>query len=235
MKNHIFLQARLNSTRLPEKVLKKICGKTVIELIVERLRQVDNIDDIILVTGSELENKSLIDEAKKLNLTYFCGNDENILDRFYEASMKFNSDNIIRVTGDCPLIDFNVINKGLKIFLEKDFDILSINRKRTFPDGFDYEIFKKKSLHTSWEDNLKLYQNKSEFYTTFISPAIYMLENKKFKNYDLINESDYSYLMLTLDYPQDLELITKIYEQFYHHNKYFALNEILTMDIKPKK
>jgi len=235
MKNHIFLQARLNSTRLPEKVLKKICGKTVIELIVERLRQVDNIDDIILVTGSELENKSLIDEAKKLNLTYFCGNDENILDRFYEASMKFNSDNIIRVTGDCPLIDFNVINKGLKIFLEKDFDILSINRKRTFPDGFDYEIFKKKSLHTSWEDNLKLYKNKSEFYTTFISPAIYMLENKKFKNYDLINESDYSYLNLTLDYPEDLELITKIYEQFYPKNKYFALNEILTIDIKPKK
>jgi len=235
MKNHIFLQARLNSTRLPEKILKKICGKTVIELIVERLRRVDNIDDIIIVTGSELENKSLIDEAKKLNLTYFCGNDENILDRFYEASIKFNSDNIIRVTGDCPLIDFNVINKGLKIFLENDFDILSINRKRTFPDGFDYEIFKKKSLHTSWEDNIKLYKNKSEFYTTFISPAIYMLENKKFKNYDLINESDYSYLNLTLDYPEDLELITKIFEQFYPKNKYFALNEILTMDIKPKK
>ncbi len=62
-----------------------------------------------------------------------------------------------------------------------------------------------------------------------------MLENKKFKNYDLINESDYSYLNLTLDYPEDLELITKIYEQFYPNNKYFALNEILTIDIKPKK
>ena len=133
----------MESSRLPGKAIKKICNKTILELIFERLKNISNIDKIILVTGSIEQNKPLIDEAKKINLNYFCGNEENILDRFYNASKKFPSNNIIRVLADCPLIDFELIDSALKIFQKNNFDMLSIARKRTFPHGLDFEIFKK--------------------------------------------------------------------------------------------
>lgn len=225
--NHIFVQARMGSTRLPGKVLKKILGKSVIELMIERLRHVEKIDEIIIVTGSQTKNEELISEIKKIGLTYFCGCEENILDRFYQAGIEFKSDNIIRVTADCPLIDFNLINNAISLFLEKDVDILSINKPRTFPHGLDFEIFKKDSLASSWRENRKNYSNEEEFHNSFISPAVYMLEQKKFKHYNILNNSNLSHIRLTLDYPEDFELITKIYEFIYPRNKNFGLKEIL--------
>ena len=229
MKIVVFLQARINSKRFPAKVLKKILGKTVIELIVERLRKIKRIDNIVLVTGPQEKNKLLIDEAKKLNLEYYCGSEENILDRMYKASLKINPDIIIRITSDCPLIDFNVINKGLDIFLKSQFDILNNNKVRTFPHGFDFEIFKNETLHMAWQDNRKKFKNKDEFYHTFITPAKYMFEEKKFKNYNLLNDKNLSNIRLTLDYPEDLELITKIFSSLYNKNQDFALEEILDL------
>ena len=125
----------------------------------QRLENVKNIDKIILVTGPLEKNKSLVDEARRLKLEYFCGNEENVLDRMYKASQKYNPDNIIRITADCPLVDFNIINNGLEIFLKNNYDMLTIGRKRTFPHGYDFEIFKKNALKVSWEDNVKKFEN----------------------------------------------------------------------------
>jgi len=227
MKNHIFVQARLGSSRLPGKVLKKILGKTIIELIFERLQKVEGIDEIFLVTGTKDKNKPIIEESKKLSLEYFCGNEDNILDRFYKASLQFNSDNIIRITADCPLIDFNIISKGKRVFEEVNCDILSIVRKITFPHGFDFEIFKQDSLKKAWEDNLNKFSNKNEFFNSFIPPTKYMLEKKKFKNYDLTHAENLSHIRLTLDYQEDFELISKIYENLYEKNPFFSMDEIL--------
>ncbi|MFH1841393.1 MAG: glycosyltransferase family protein [Candidatus Nealsonbacteria bacterium] len=217
--NQIFIQARMGSIRLPGKVLMKICGKTVIELIVERLQKVKDIDRIVLVTSNKKQDEPLVKESKKLKIDYFKGSEENVLDRFYQASLKFKPDNIIRVTGDCPLIDFNLINKGLKIFKKGNYDVLSNTRVRTFPDGFDFEIFKSGVLKTSWQEN--------KFKEKFINPVKYLLEKKKFKNKDLINNKNLSNIRLILDYKEDFELIKKIYESF--KNKYFTQKNILNI------
>ncbi len=235
MKTQIFVQARLGSTRLPGKVLHKICGKSIIQIIFERLQKVQNIDDIFLVTGTKESNHLLVNESEKLNLKYFCGSEENVLDRFYKASNEFNSENIIRITADCPLIDFNILNHGLEIYEKINCDILSIVRKRTFPHGFDFEIFRRKSLEESWKDNLSKYSNETEFLNTFIPPTKYMLEKKKFKNYDLVNKEDLSHIRLTLDYPEDFIVISKIYETLYKKNKYFTMNDILNFLNNNKK
>jgi len=229
MKVVVFLQARVNSKRFPAKVLKKIFDKSIIELILERLRKIKDVENIILVTGPLEKNKLLIDEAKKLNLEYFSGSEENVLDRIFQASLKINPDIIIRITADCPLLDFNVINQGLKIFKKNQYDILNNYRERTFPHGFDFEIFRKEALHTSWQDYRKKFKSEDEFYHTFITPAKYMLEEKKFKKYDLINDKNLSHIRLTLDHPEDLELITKIYGSLYKKNQEFALAEILEL------
>ena len=115
VKNQIFIQARVNSTRYPRKILKKIDEKTILEIILDRIRNIKNINKIILVTGIKEKNNELVDEARKLGLDVFCGDEENILDRFYHAAKKFQPDNIIRITGDCPLIDSRIINQGLEI------------------------------------------------------------------------------------------------------------------------
>jgi len=180
-----------------------------------------------LVTGPEEINKALVREAVKLKLKSFCGNEKNILDRFYKASKEFQSDVIVRITADCPLIDINIINKGLKIFNQKNCDILSIVRKRSFPHGFDFEIFTKESLEISWKDMISKFPTEKEFLHSFIPPTKNMLEKKKFQNYDLINDKDLSRIRLTLDYPEDFEVIRRIYEGLYEKNKFFGMNEIL--------
>ncbi|NDF47856.1 MAG: acylneuraminate cytidylyltransferase [Nitrosopumilaceae archaeon] len=228
MEYHIFLQARVGSTRLPGKILKKICGKTVFELLVERLRNV-KANKIILATGSLEKNNLLVNEAKKLGIDYFCGPEENVLDRFYTCANHFQSDNIIRVTGDCPLIDYNVINKGIGIFDSNKYDILSVDRVRTFPHGFDFEIFTKDTLIKSWNEMLGHFQSKEEFSSKFMPPTINMLQSNQFNNYDLINDKNYASLRLTMDYEEDFQLINEIYGSLYAKNKSFAFDEILQL------
>lgn len=229
MKTHIYLQARIGSTRLPGKVLKKICGKSVLELIIERLKLVKNVEKIIIVTGPEDVNSSIIDEAKRLKVDYFCGNEQNILDRFYQTYQFFDSNVIIRVTGDCPLIDPNLINKGLEIFSRDHYDILSINRVRTFPHGFDFEIFTGEALKRSWMEVHHTYASDDDFCKSIIPPTTHMLRSQNFTNFDLINDDNLSNIRLTLDYQEDFELIAKIYEVLYKDGRYFGLSEILSL------
>lgn len=228
MKNQIFLQARMGSTRLPRKVLSRICGKTIIELIVERLVRVKDIDRIILLTTTEKGDEELLEEAERLEMDCFRGCEENVLDRFYQASLKFKPDGIIRVTGDCPLIDPVLIDKGLDAFKESVYDVVSNVRTRTYPDGLDFEIFKSKALETAWQHNLQQFQgNKEAFEGAFINPTKYILESAKFKNWDLKNSEDLSHIRLTLDYQEDLELIKTIYENLYRQGAHLGLDEVL--------
>ena len=227
MNIHVFIQARIGSTRLPGKVLNKILEKTVIELTIERARQIKGLTEVIVVTGQKQKNLPLINELEKLQVKYFCGSENNVLDRFYKASLHFQSNVIIRITADCPLIEPDIISKGLDIFQKNDYDILSVNRFRTFPHGINFEIFNKDALEKSWKETLETFSSYEIFENTFIPPTKYMLEKKKFKNYDLKSEEKNAHIRITLDYPEDFELIKKIFESLYIEKKYFSLEQIL--------
>ena len=159
MTTNLFIQARENSKRLPKKVLKKMCNKSIIQILFERMKKINNIQKIVLVTGPSSKNSNLIHESRKINLSYFCGNENNLIDRFYNASLKFPSDNIIRVTADNPFTDFEIINRALKIIEKNDYDILSNNRIKTFPLGLNFEIFSSEALKTTWYDTNKKFSN----------------------------------------------------------------------------
>lgn len=220
----IILQARMGSTRLPGKVMKKIIGKTIIELTVERLKRVKIADEIILATSIDPKNDIVIEEAKKLKINYFRGNEENVLDRFYKTCKKFKLDVIIRITGDCPLIDPVVINNGIEIFKKNNVDIVSNTQRRTFPHGLDLEVFTADSLEKAWLDEKdRLGDN---FLSSFVNPTEYIKKSGKFKHLDLLNENDLSEIRITLDYPEDFELISKIFEKLYLQNPNFGLTEI---------
>jgi spore coat polysaccharide biosynthesis protein SpsF (cytidylyltransferase family) len=206
----------------------KICGKSIIEFMIERLKTISEVSNVILVTGPEEMNSSLVDEAKKLNVDFFCGSQENILDRMYNASLSFKSDNVIRVTADCPLIDPSIIGNGLKIFSKNNIDVLSNVRVRTYPDGFDFEIIKQGALERAWNIKRKEFVDSTTFYEAFLPPTKYLLESNIFSHYDLLNKENLSNIRLTLDYPEDYELISKIAENLYFKNKLFSLSDVIT-------
>jgi len=226
MKTQIFLQARMGSTRTPGKALLKILGKTIIELIVERLGYVNNIDKIILTTSLNPENEKLVAEAKRLGIDYFQGSEENVLDRFFEAAKKFNPDAIVRITADCPLIDPELINQGLKIFKGGGYDMVSNVRERSYPDGFDFEIFKMSALEKSWQDQLA--GKPSEVISSeAFSPTKHIHNDPQFTSKDLISRENLAGVRLTLDYPEDYEIIKKIYEDLYREGELLSGGKII--------
>jgi spore coat polysaccharide biosynthesis protein SpsF len=220
MKTVIFIQARMDSTRLPGKVLLKLCGKSIIEYIADRLTKIHGIDEIVLATGLGDQNNVLAEEAKRIGLGVARGSEENVLDRFYKANKEVGADVIVRVTGDCPFIDVELIENGLEIFKNGDYDLVGISRQRSYPDGVDYEVFSASALEKAW-------QNEGQNTERFIPPTKYLMESKIFRVKDIVSEIDLKRIRLTLDYPEDFELIEKIATAFHEERNYFGMSEIL--------
>lgn len=228
MSTNIFLQARVNSTRFPKKVLKEICGKSVFELIIDRIKLVRDINKIILVTGPPQLNTELVNIAKKQNIEYFCGSEENILDRLYQASKKYFSDNIIRITCDNPLLDYDKINKNLEFFLREKFDLLYID-ETSFPKGMNFEIILQSALEETWQSYFSKFSNKDDFDKTFHSPGTCFLENSNLKKIAISTNNIYPNLRLTMDHFEDFQLIKNIYEEIYPKKPNFRLDDILEL------
>ena len=137
--------------RLPEKALKNIRGKTLIKLLIDRLSLSKEIDDVLIATSTNSKNKKLVKYLKDNNIKVFQGSENNVLKRYYDASKKNNSNIIIRITGDCPLVDPQLIDKFLRIFKKKKVDYLNNIYPPTFPDGLDIEIFSFQALKKTYK------------------------------------------------------------------------------------
>lgn len=217
----IFLQARVKSVRLPQKALLKILGKSIIELIVERVQSIRDLDGIVLVTGPKDKNEELVKEAERIGIPYFCGSEENVLDRFYQASRMFQPGAIIRITGDCPLIDPRIIEEGIRIFQKERHDIVGNTRVRSYPDGMDFEVFGADALARAWNALRNVPEG------TFVHPTKYMLQDPAFKARDMVHEPNLSHIRLTVDYKEDFSLIQKIYDRLYSEKPNFSLRDIM--------
>lgn len=231
----VFIQCRLNSTRFPKKALRKICGKSIIELVIERCKKIKPIRKIIVVTGPEEQNNLLIKEIENLGIEYFSGSENNLIDRFYNASRVFDTDKIVRVTADNPSIDFSLVNKALEIFNDLKLELVTNSRFKTFPLGQNFDIFTRDVLEKSWKYYYERYSNKEKFLDTFISITEYMYNNSKFNIYDFKSDKDYSKLRFSIDYEEDYDLMTEIYNRIYNENKYFTLEDMVNIiEIEPE-
>lgn len=222
MKIGAIIQARMGSTRLSGKVLMKINKKTILNHVVDRVKECKYIDDIIVATSNLKKDDAIIDELNKLNIKYFRGSEENVLSRYYEAAKCYDIDNIIRITSDCPLIDANIIDNIINFYNKNDYELVTNApndiSQRTYPRGLDVEVFSFKILEKAYINASKAYQREH------VTP--YMYENNK-KIYIYKNDIDYSKYRLTLDIKEDYELIKCIYENLYKENNYFDMNEII--------
>ncbi|MCB2288855.1 glycosyltransferase family protein [Clostridium sp. CS001] len=219
------IQARIGSTRLPGKILKKICGKTILEHDIDRLKRVKNIDKIVIATTTLEKDNEVVEEAKRLEVTCFRGSEEDVLSRYYYAAKENNADIVVRVTSDCPLIDSEITEKIISYYINNrdKYDYVSNTIERTYPRGLDTEVFSFGTLEKAFNEAVS--QRDREHVTPYIwaSPKIFRLEQYK-------NNIDYSDLRWTLDTIEDLELIKTIYNFIYKEDKiYFNMNEILQL------
>lgn len=210
MKTVCIIQARMGSTRLPGKVMLDLCGKTVLEHVIQRVKRVKNIDEIVIATTIDKKDNVIVEEAMKCGVKVFRGSEEDVLSRYYYAAKENKADVVVRITSDCPLIDPEITQRTIDYYLiNKDkFDYVSDTLERTFPRGLDTEIFSFKVLEKAF--NEATLQPDREHVTPYIwdNPNMFSLGCYK-------NDVDYSKYRWTLDTEEDFELIKSIYEYLY--------------------
>ena len=220
------IQARYNSTRFPGKVVKKINNKTDLEILIKRLSSSEYVSKIVVACSKNQKDLPVVNICKKLGINYFVGSEDDVLDRFYKAAKKYKGENIVRITADCPLLDPKIIDDVISNFFSNNADYASNTNPPTFPDGLDVEVFKFSALKEAYIKARQLTER--EHVTPFI------INNKKFKKFNLKNFIDYSTLRLTLDEKEDFILITKIIKYF-KNTLNFNLKNILDLYKKKKK
>lgn len=146
MKVLAIVQARMGSNRLPRKVMKEIDGHPMIYYTLTKLKKSRYVDQIVLATSTQTINDSLAEYARNLGFEVFRGAEENVLERYKQAADKYKGDIIIRLTGDCPLLDPIIVDNIITKYLMYDYDYIKVDVPNTFIRGFDVEVFSKASL-----------------------------------------------------------------------------------------
>jgi spore coat polysaccharide biosynthesis protein SpsF len=217
------IQARMSSTRLPGKVGLLLEGKTVLEHVINRVKQAKNINSVIVATTNNPEDQILVKLCESLNTPVFCGSLNDVLDRFYQAVNPITPDHIIRITADCPVLDPKIIDNVIDHHLKTKADYTSnVSKNPTYPDGEDVEIFTFKTLKNAWK-KAKL-ASEREHVTMYIRN-----NSADFKIEYIDNNIDLSQKRWTLDNQEDFNFIKCLYQKLYSKNKYFGLSEILNL------
>ncbi|MDR2591021.1 MAG: glycosyltransferase family protein [Oscillospiraceae bacterium] len=217
------IQARYDSTRFPNKVITDIEGKPEIIRVINRVQKSKCIDDIVVVTSIEKSNLSIVKICAENSIRVFVGSENDVLDRYYQCAKLLKTDYIVRITADCPVLDWRYLDEAVKIVRNNPgIDYLS-DLDETFPDGLDIEIIKFSKLAEMWE-KAKLSSEREHV-------TMYIKNNKN--NYNIYNYpcpiKDISHHRWTFDEKEDYELIKNIYVFFNSIDKEnFVTEDILT-------
>lgn len=203
------IEARMTSSRLPGKVLMNAAGISMLEHLVRRLRAVQSIDQIILATTTNKDDIPLVNLAKKLNISYFCGSEKDVMQRVIDAAASINAHVIAEITGDCPIIDPEIVEQTIRTFREHQADYVSNVLVRSYPDGMDTQVFKL--------DTLKRSAKMTNDPLDHEHVTLHIRNNPKlFTHVHLVAppEIHWPELGLTLDELSDYKLLKKIIEYF---------------------
>lgn len=218
----VIIQARMGSTRLPGKVMKKKFGKTILIHDLERIKRMETIDKIVVATTTLKEDDIIVNTVKGYdeNIGIYRGSSEDVLDRYYKAAKEFKAEVIVRITSDAPLIDPKISDMVVKTFLKNQCDYCCNNMPGTYPYGLDTEVFPFESLERAWKEAHTPYEREH------VTP--YIRKNpEKFRLLNVKNNVDLSHLRWALDYPEDFKFITEIYKRLYPKKKIFYMEDIL--------
>src|ERR1017187_648665 len=201
MKTVAIIQARIGSTRLPGKVLADILGHPMLWRVVDRVRQAQKVDQVIVATTSATRDDALAEFCQAHQIECFRGDEQDVLDRYFQAARKSGATTIIRITADCPLIDPGVIDRVVGIYQQGGFDYVSNTIEVTYPDGLDTEVFSFASLEQAWQEATKTSEREH------VTP--YLRTSGKFQVRNVENDLGLPLFehRWTVDEPADLEFV----------------------------
>ena len=220
----ITIEARMSSSRLPEKTLKLLHGIPMLARMIERLNMVKLADVIVVATTNQPEDAPIVDLANKIGVGYYRGSSEDVLDRVLKAAQKYKIDIIVETCGDCPVIDPGIIDMEIQAFLDNDVDYVGCHLIRTFPFGLDAKLFTTKTL----EDVSQITNDPAD--RENVSLYIYEHPNKyKLLNIEAKGKQRRPDLRLVVDYQEDFDLIESIYKELYDRKPFFDYDDILNL------
>ena len=217
------VQARLNSTRLPNKVIKKIGERPMIEILLSRLSRSKKINQILVATSLNNENNKLQSLVESIGYKCTRGSENDVLKRFYEAAKLVNADIIVRITGDCPLVDATLVDACIQNFETSKVDYFSNISPETYPDGLDIEVMTFDALECA---NIEA---SSKFDREHVTP--YIRNTKKFSQDNMSHSENLSNLRWTVDEPEDLIVVRNIFKNFYP-DIFFSWSDVLDLQRK---
>ena len=221
MKYLVLIQARCGSTRLPNKVLKDLCGKPALQRMIERVQRSKLVDEVMVVTSIEKNNLPILKLCSEIGIRIGIGSEDDVLDRFYQTAKLLKPEYVIRLTADCPCFDAELLDQAISE-MKPDSDYMAMTSE-SFADGLDLEIMKYTALEKAWRDANHSFER--EHVTQYIvrRPEMFKLQNF---------ESPIGYFgdhRWTVDEPEDFDVVQRIYQFFLSTEKgdNFSYKDIL--------
>lgn len=226
--NLAIIQARMGSSRLPEKVLMPLCGIPVLEHVVNRVKRAALVDEVMVATTVEPKDQDIVRFCNYRGIRVYAGSENDVLDRYFQSAGIVSPDHIIRITADCPLMDPSVVDQVILTHLENKNDYTSNTLKETYPDGEDVEVFTYKALKKSWYEAELLSEREH------VTP--YMKKHPEiFKQGSIESPVDYSDKRWTLDNQEDLIFLDHVFQSLYEKNPCFSMEDVLKLlEINPE-
>ncbi|MEW6008460.1 MAG: aminotransferase class III-fold pyridoxal phosphate-dependent enzyme [Candidatus Omnitrophota bacterium] len=217
------IQARMGSSRLANKVLKDISGKPMLWHVVERTQRAKSVNLVVLATSTNVLDDPIEEFAKKNNLNIFRGSEEDVLDRYYRAAKKFKADIVVRITGDCPLIPPEIIDKVVRTFLKGKCDFVTNTIIYTYPDGCDVEVFSFKALLKSWKESSEPIEREHV--------SVYIRNSNRFKMKNVRDETSLASgaYHWSVDRIEDLKFVREVYKHLYKDGRIFSYEDIIDL------
>ncbi|WP_054693860.1 cytidylyltransferase domain-containing protein [Syntrophomonas palmitatica] len=218
------IEARMTSTRLPEKVLLDIVGKPSILRQIERVNRSRYIDLVVVATTVNPEDDPLVGVLEKNNIQFFRGSEDDVLGRVAATAQAFNIDTVVEITGDCPLVDIKESDRVIERYLEGSYDLVSNNLLRSYPLGMDTIVMDNRVLQESarlTDDPVHrehvcmyLYEHPFDYRFSNVEAPRFLYDPK---------------LRMTLDTREDYEFISRIYEELYPQKPDFDLYDMMRL------
>lgn len=217
------IQARMGSSRLPNKILLDLAGEPMLVRVVNRCQRAKTLHEVVIATTTKQADEAIIEVSAERGWSCFHGSEDDVLDRYYCAALQYQADVIVRITSDCPLIEPEIVDRVVQEFLDLQPGVdyaSNIFPRRTFPRGLDTEVMRFDVLEQAWhkEDNPAW----REHVTPYIQHNLDL-----FQIHGVINKVNYSYMRWTVDTPEDLAFVRRIYDHFGYDR--FSWREVLTV------
>lgn len=226
----VSIEARMNSSRLPGKMLMEIGNKPIIQHLVDRLRSCKTIDDIVIATTSNSADDPLVEWANNYKVKTFRGSEDDVLERVIDANHFMQSDIIVEITGDCPFTDPDIVDVGVNTFLNNDIDYLTNCEIPSAPPGLFVQVFR-------FED-LKKIGNTVDDPAVREHVSLYFYENPdKYKIFHLMTSAKLNLpegVRIYLDYPEDLKFLSSLYDVLKNRGKEFFSAQDIADVLKEK-